>query len=172
MRVGVRGVMGANAPPPARQIAAALLEESRRTRLFSYARSRFGIAADDAEDLLQDTASELLRYRDYVRRPEGFVFSVFRSRCIRYATSRRQRREIFVTGGNAEAPSAPPEWLDRRIALREALTELSASCQRLLCVYYVEGHSLREAAKLVSLQYSSVGKTLSRCVKKLRERLG
>jgi RNA polymerase sigma factor (sigma-70 family) len=163
--------LGANAPPPARKIAAALLEESRKTRLFSYARSRFGITADDAEDLLQDTAYELLRYRDYVRRPEGFVFSVFRSRCVRYAAVRRQRREIFVTAGNPEA-GAPPEWLDRQIALREALTELSSSCQRLLCAYYVEGNSLREAAKLVSLQYSSVGKTLSRCVKKLREHLG
>jgi RNA polymerase sigma factor (sigma-70 family) len=164
--------MGANAPPPARQIAAALLEERRRTKLFSYARTRFGIAAVDAEDLLQDTASELLRYRDYVRRPEGFVFSVFRSRCVRYASARQQRREIFVTGGDLEAGFAPPEWLDRRIALREALTELSSSCQRLLCAYYVEGHSLREAAKLVCLKYSSVGKTLSRCVKKLREHLG
>jgi len=164
--------MGTNAPPPARQIAATLLEESRRTRLFSYAHSRFGITGDDAEDLLQDTASELLRYRDYVRRPEGFVFSVFRSRCVRYATARRQRREIFATGGNPEAALAPPEWLDRQIALREALAELSSSCQRLLCAYYVEGHSLREAARLVSLQYSSVGKTLSRCVKKLREHLG
>lgn len=164
--------MGANAPPPARQIAAALLEESRRTKLFSYARSRFGIPTVDAEDLLQDTASELLRYQDYVRRPEGFVFTVFRSRCVRYAAARRQRSQIFVTAGNAEAALAPPEWLDRQIALREALAELSSSCQRLLCAYYVEGLSLREAARLVSLQYSSVGKTLSRCVKKLREYLG
>lgn len=57
----------------------------------------------------------------------------------------------------AGSPNCPPR----------GLAELSSSCQRLLCAYYVEGRSLREAARLVSLQYSSVAKTISRCVKKL-----
>jgi RNA polymerase sigma factor (sigma-70 family) len=163
--------LGADAPPPAQQLAATLLDQSRKTRLFSYARARFGIAPDDAEDLLQETASELLRYRDYVRRPEGFVFAVFRSRCVRYAAARRSTREVFTTGAPDVTP-APPEWLDQHIALREALSELSHSCQRLLCAYYLEGRSLREAARIMSLQYSSVAKTISRCVKKLRQYLG
>lgn len=53
--------MGANAPPPAPHIAEILLDEGRRRKLCAYAGSRFGIAADDTEDLLQDTAAELLR---------------------------------------------------------------------------------------------------------------
>jgi RNA polymerase sigma factor (sigma-70 family) len=164
--------MGADAPPPAQQIAATLLDEGRRKRLFSYARSRFGISLDDAEDLLQDTASELLRYRDYVRRPEGFAFTVFRARCVKYAAARRSRGEVFRIAGDHETSTAPPEWLDQKIALREALAELSFSCQRLLCAYYLEGRSLREAAHILALQYSSIAKTISRCVKKLREHLG
>jgi DNA-directed RNA polymerase specialized sigma24 family protein len=52
------------------------------------------------------------------------------------------------------------------------LDEISASCRRLLAAYYIEGRSLREAARVVSLQYSSVAKTISRCLKKLRKCFG
>lgn len=165
--------MGANAPPPAQHIAEILLDESRRRRLCAYAGSRFGIGSDDTEDLLQETAEELLRYREYVRSPEGFIFSVFRTRCIRYAHARRLRREVFTTA-NAGVETAVfdlPESADRQLALRQAFSKISSSCRRLLVAYYLEGHSLREAAKVVPVQYSSVFKTISRCVKKLREYL-
>lgn len=164
--------MGADAPPPSRQIAEAiLLDKDRRKRLFAYARSRFGIGADDAEDLLQDTAWELLRHRGYVRSPDGFVFAVFRGRCTRFARSARIRREILgYASSDAEASEVTATGeLERQVALYEALGEISASCRRLLAAYYMEGHSLREAAEVVSLKYSSVAKTISRCLKKLRK---
>jgi RNA polymerase sigma factor (sigma-70 family) len=162
--------MSANAPPSAQQIAEVLLDQSNRRKLSAYARSRFGIRSDDAEDVLQDTATELLRYRGYVRSPEGFVFTVFRGRCVRYANARRLRRGVFDEDQVAceGSASAFPELIERQVALRQAFNEISSSCRRLLTIYYVEGHSLREAAKLVSLQYSSVAKTISRCVKRLR----
>jgi RNA polymerase sigma factor (sigma-70 family) len=165
--------MGADAPPPTRQIAEAiLLDRARRGRLFAFARTRFGIGADDAEDLLQETAFELLRHRGYVRSPDGFVFAVFRARCARFVNGARLRRQVFA-GGSSEAETCDdhclPEGVDRELALREALGEISASCRRLLAAYYLEGRSLREAARVVSLQYSSVAKTISRCLKKLRK---
>lgn len=165
--------MGANAPPPAQHIAEILLDQGRRKRLCAYAGTRFGIGPDDTEDLLQDTAAELLRYRDYVRSPEGFIFSVFRARCIRYSHARRLRREVFTTseGGAEAAVFELPESVDRQLALRQALREISSSCRKLLAAYYLEGYSLREAAEVVSLRYSSVAKTISRCVKKLRKYL-
>jgi RNA polymerase sigma factor (sigma-70 family) len=164
--------MEADAPPPTRQIAEAiLLDRSRRNRLFAYARSRFGIGTDDSEDLLQETAFELLRHRGYVRSPDGFIFAVFRGRCVRFARAARIRREVFGYGPSDAEPSDSllPESIDRQVALREALCEVSSSCRRLLSAYYIEGQSLREAARVVSLQYSSVAKTISRCLKKLRK---
>ena len=164
--------MGADAPPPTRQIAEAiLLDPARRSKLFAFARSRFGIGSDDAEDLLQETAFELLRHRGYVRSPDGFVFAVFRARCARFVNGARIRREVFAGGPeDAEAPDpCLPDGVDRQLALREALGEISASCRRLLAAYYLEGRSLREAAKVMSLQYSSVAKTISRCLQKLRK---
>lgn len=163
--------MGANAPPPVQHIAEILLDESRRKKLCAYARSRFGIGTEDSEDLLQETAVELLRYRGYVRSPEGFIFTVFRTRCVRHADARRLRREVFTRSTTETACFTLLESVDRHLALRQALSEISAGCRRLLAAYYLEGHSLREAAKVVSLQYSSVAKTISRCVKKLRKYL-
>lgn len=163
--------MSAEAPPTTGQIAeAVLLDPERRRKLFTYASSRFGIDKDDAEDLLQETALELLRYRSLVRSPEGFVFTVFRTRCTRFSGARRVSHRALSEGSDlASAPQAEPEIIDRQLALREAFSELSASCRRILSAYYVEGQSLREAAQTMSLAYSSVGKTLSRCLRKLRE---
>ena len=163
--------MSAEAPPTTGQIAeAVLLDPERRRKLFTYASSRFGIDKDDAEDLLQETALELLRYRSLVRSPEGFVFTVFRTRCARFSGARRVSHSVLSEESDlASAPQAEPEVIDRQLALREAFSEISASCRRILSAYYVEGQSLREAAQTMSLAYSSVAKTLSRCLRKLRE---
>ena len=164
--------MSADAPPTPRQVAeAVLLDENQRRRLFAYAGSRFGISREDSEDILQDTALELLRCRSSVRSPEGFVFAIFRARCARFtvpqgvarrAESRVEERE------DCAAESLTPERLECRVALNEALGEVSSACRRLLAAYYVEGQSLREAARTLSLTYSSVAKTINRCLKRLR----
>jgi RNA polymerase sigma factor (sigma-70 family) len=165
--------MAAEAPPTTSQIAeAVLLDPERRRKLFTYASAHFGIDKNDAEDLLQETALELLRYRSYVRSPEGFVFTVFRTRCARFSGARRVDHRVFSESSDlASAPQPESEGLDRQLALREAFAEISSSCRRLLGAYYVEGQSLREAAQTMSLAYSSVAKTLNRCLRKLREYL-
>ena len=148
------------------------MNHRERAKLFSYARSRFGICAGDAEDLLQETALELLRQRSYVRSPEAFVFTVFRARCARFIGGLRAKREVFASPPTTVENVAGPigaEQFDRQLALRQALGSISSPCRRLLCAYYVEGVGLREAGERLSLAYASVSTTLSRCLKKLRE---
>lgn len=159
--------------PTTKEVAEALfLSGERRGRLLAYARSRFGICPSDAEDLLQETALELLRQRSYVRVPEAFVFTVFRARCSRFIGVLRTRRKTISGQAeileNVDGPMGA-EHFNRQLALREGLASISSSCRRLLCAYYFEGLSLREAAGRLSLAYSSVPKTISRCLKKLRE---
>jgi RNA polymerase sigma factor (sigma-70 family) len=163
--------MAAEAPPTTGLIAeAVLLDPERRRKLFTYASAQFGIGKDDAEDLLQETALELLRYRSFVRSPEGFVFTVFRTRCARFSGARRVNHKVFSESSDvASVPQAESDGLERQLALREAFADLSSSCRRILSAYYVEGQSLREAAQTMSLAYSSVAKTLNRCLRKLRE---
>lgn len=138
--------------------------------MLAYAASRFGIPASDGADLLQETALELLRQRNYVRKPSGFVFTVFRARCARFLKRRRTRPEIQLP----ETMDRPElawgsEQINRRVALRQALGSLSSACRRLIAAYYGEQQSLAETARRLSLAPSSVPKSLSRCLRKLRE---
>jgi RNA polymerase sigma factor (sigma-70 family) len=161
------------APRTTREVAEVVLVNQReRAKLFAYANSRFGICANDAEDLLQETALELLRQRSYVRSPEAFVFTVFRARCARFIGSLRAKRDVFASSAthvdNVAAPMGA-EQFDRQLALRQALGLISSPCRRLLSAYYVEGVDLKEAGRRLSLAYASVSTTLSRCLRKLRE---
>jgi RNA polymerase sigma factor (sigma-70 family) len=162
----------AEAPPTPRQVAEAVLFDARqRSKLVSYASARFGIGVADAEDLLQDTALELLRQRGYVRSPDGFVFAAFRARCGRFAETRRRRGETFsqgLDGFDALPNAAGAESVDRRLSLQEALNVISSACRRLLSAHYIEGQSLNETAETLTSTYSVVSRRINRCLQRLR----
>src|SRR5690349_11876498 len=100
--------MGAQAPPTSGRLAEdVLLDAEQRRKLFSFAAARFGIAGDDAEDILQETAIQVLLYRSYVRSPEGFVFAVFRARCARFVQERCAERRVFSEAAPAEDHEQP-----------------------------------------------------------------
>jgi RNA polymerase sigma factor (sigma-70 family) len=166
--------MEATSLPSAREVAEELLSDpARRSRLSAYARSRYGIQNDDSEDLLQETAVELIRQLRYVRSPDAFVLTVFRSRCVRFVAGKIGSRKVFGQDVCEREAADPllPEHLERRLQLREALARVTSLCRRLLCAYYYEGEPLEEAARRFSLSYDGVTKTLSRCLKKMREAL-
>ena len=166
--------MSAQTPPTAPQVAGALLlDASQRRKLLAYARSRFGIGTEDAEDLLQDTLLQLLRQRDRVTSPEGFVFTVFRLGCSRHLAACGAARGVFVPESEspesaAQPQASGPEGIERRITLRQALGGISSTCRRLLCALYIEGRSLRDTADTLAVAKSGVSKTINRCLRRLR----
>jgi RNA polymerase sigma factor (sigma-70 family) len=169
MIASIEAMKEAERPTPGQAAEAVLLDERHRGRLLGYARSRFGIAAADAEDLLQDTALGLLRQRGFVERAEGFVFAAFRARCLRFVEAARAQRSRYAEGDEGDIPAAgDADRCDRTIALREALTAISSGCRRLLAAHYVEGLSLSEAATQFATPYAAVSKRVSRCLKRLR----
>src|SRR5687767_10599158 len=102
-----------------------LSDPAQRSRLVAYARSRFGIDSDTAEDLLQETALEVLRQRSLVSSPRGFVFTVFHARCCRFLRNQQARYRVFDRGDGgtrAEAPSpSASEGIDSRLTVEHAL---------------------------------------------------
>jgi RNA polymerase sigma factor (sigma-70 family) len=167
--------MGADAPRSTWEVAEdVLVDRSTRARLCAYARSRFGIGPEDAEDLLQETALELLHHESYVRRPDGYVFAVFRSRCVAYVRLLSRNRQAFVPGAapeQEELPKPDNPSPDLVLALRQALGGLSSRCKQLLCAYYVEGRTLTEAAGRFAIEKGSVTRSISRCIQRLRRAL-
>ncbi len=158
-------------PSPARSVVEAVLQDpDERSRLMGYARVRFGIDRDTAEDLLQETALDLLRQRSLVRSPKAFVFTVFHARCSRYLRRNVADRLVFapVKPRASQGESRDSPTIDSRLALQEALEEISVGCRKLLLAYYFEGRSLREAADVTARAYSGVWKTIDRCLKRLR----
>ena len=162
---------GVSAPGSHEIAQAVLLDSEQRSRLVAYARSRFGIESDDAQDLLQETALELLRQRTAVRSPRGFTFKVFHLRCCRFIQARRAQRRVFAA---AEGPpetacdTTALETAHRRLELRELLETISSACRKILLTYYVEGRSLQETARAIPLPYSGVWNRINGCLRRLR----
>ena len=152
------------------QVAVDLLSDPvTRTKLKAFAYSCYGIAVDDAEDLLQETALELLHHESHVRKPEGYVFTVFKSKCGRHVAKLALARRLFSADEVSERPGNDGSAeIERFLALRQGFGEVTVQCRRLLSAYILEGRSLKETADACSLSPASIFKLVSRCLRKLR----
>jgi RNA polymerase sigma factor, sigma-70 family len=163
--------MSVDAPLTPRQVVEnLLLDSNERCRLLRFAQSRYGIPWDVAEDVLQDTAVQLLKQQRSVRKPRSYLCAVFRIRCRTYFSSRPVNLGTLPISDDSldTLAESPEDDLDQRIALHQALTYISSACRRLLAARYMEGQSLRQAAQRMTLAYSGITKTLARCLKRLR----
>ena len=150
---------------------AVVLDGEQRSKLVAYARARFGIAPEDAEDLLQETALELLRQHTIVHNPRGFTFRVFHRRCCRHIFLRQADRNVFAPAEEtveAACDVAALETADRQLTLQRVLETVSSSCRRILLAYYMEGRSLKETAEAIPTPYPGVWNTINRCLRRLR----
>ena len=157
--------------PTSREIAQAVCSDAeQRSRLVAFARAQFGIGPDDAQDLLQETALELLRQRTAVRSPHGFTFRVFQRRCSRFIRMRQAQREVFAAEEPQEQDlgSELSETAERRLTLQRVFETISSSCRKILLAYYIEGRSLKETAQAIPLPYDGVWNTICRCLRRLR----
>jgi RNA polymerase sigma factor (sigma-70 family) len=159
-------------PLTSREVAqAVVLDGEQRSNLVAYARSQFGIPPDDAQDLLQETALELLRQRTVIRSPRGFTFRLFHRRCSRFIRLRQADRQVFVSveePAEAACEAAPLEAADRQLTLRRVMQTISSPCRKILLAYYVEGRSLKETAQAIPTPFPGVWNTINRCLRRLR----
>ncbi len=157
-----------------------LSEPANTTKLTAYARRRFGIDADEARDLIQETAYEVLRQSRLIHRPEGFLFQVFHRRCCHFLARQKRREATFLPAPDqvdetelksrfgGEIGTRDSDELLRRLNLRRAFASASTVCRQILRAYYVEGCSLKESADHASIAHSGAWRTIDRCLKKLK----
>jgi RNA polymerase sigma factor (sigma-70 family) len=146
------------------------VDTAQQQHLATYARAKFGISGEDVEDLLQETVLELLRTTCVIRRPAGFVFRIFHTRCCLYL-ERATMRRVATAGAQPEREDLHDpayEATDRKLLLLHGFDRISSSCQRLLRAYYLEGKSLKETAAEVAVAYSGVWNLMTRCLRRLR----
>ncbi len=160
-------------PKASVEVAEALLvDREQRRRLCTYARRKFGIFEEDVEDLLQETALEVMRAVGPILRPDGFVFQVFHARCCRHLRHRTAQRVVvaLADGGDSLAISAPNgPTREEFLALRQGLSRISVKCRRLLRAHYLEGKGLRETAEEMAVAASGVWNLINRCLRRLKQ---
>ena len=157
-----------------RDVAEFLLTDGEhRTRFVAYARVRFGIGPEDAEDLIQETVLELIRVEKLVHSPAGLAFQIFHRHCCRHLTRSRRARHTPLNEQSPEMETVPEvERTDSLVLLRQGFERISVSCRQLLTAYYLEGKSLKETADEMSLASCGVWTLVNRCIQKLRVCLG
>ncbi|MEO8586718.1 MAG: RNA polymerase sigma factor [Acidobacteriota bacterium] len=150
-------------------VAEELLRDPRElARLMRMARLQFGIGADDAQDLLQETALDVMRERAGIRNPRAYVSRVFYMQCCQYVR-RAVRTRSRVSEG--ELPDvAAPEGLaaEDQVALYQALGRISPGCRGLLMAHYMDGKGFGEAAAEFGFSEKQAWKRFNACLRKLR----
>jgi RNA polymerase sigma factor (sigma-70 family) len=146
-----------------------LLDPQEMGRLMRLADLQFGIAREDAQDLLQETALDVVREKKSIKNPRGYVTRVFYMQCcqfVRRAVRRKAREERRFKAFDVAAPAALPK--DDLLALEEALGRISPGCRGLLMAHYVEGKSFGEAAIEFGFSEKQAWKRFNACLRKLR----
>ena len=157
------------APKSGLDVAEDLLRDRRElARLMRMARLQFGIGADDAQDILQETALDVVRERAGIRHPRAYVTRVFYMQCCQYVR-RAVRSRARASEGNAlaaagiEGPAA-----EDLLAVRQALERISPGCRGLLMAHYMEGKGFGEAAVEFGFSEKQASKRFDACLRKLR----
>ena len=129
---------------------------------YSYVRNR-----EDAEDIVQDAFVKLYCCEiafETEQNTKAWLIRVTINLCkdMLKSSSRRLRGELVT-----DIPASPPEVSD--IAEQIALLKPEYSC--IIYLYYYEGYSVKEIAKMCRMTVSAVTTRLSRARKQLKEML-
>lgn len=148
------------------------LDAHLRPRLLNVGERRFGLAREEAEDILQDTFESVFTKRPRVRNMEGYLVGSFFNRCCDRLEQRiRQRRSEEFLG-----PDVPGAFTDRQLVdgihVRSVFRLLSPGCRRLIRAYCLFRQTLAETAAEAGCTVPAVWKRLNQCMKRMRGCLG
>jgi RNA polymerase sigma-70 factor, ECF subfamily len=157
-------------------------DEEIFARLFEHARPRlqallrrYGVAAEEGEDVLQEAVLALWSKRAQVRNYEAWLLSALRMECLRYW--RRKGRQIYSPLDDATLERLAGHEglattdLSLHQDLQRLIRRLPARHQALLHLRYGLGLTPEETASRLGYRLSSLKKTTTRCLQTLRRQL-
>ena len=121
----------------------------------------------DAEDVVQDVFLRLLTHSPRFRDGEHEKAWLLRTTLNRASDLRRTRRDDAPLEEAAQAAAEEPD----HTPLLSAVRSLPQAYSVVIHLYYYEGYSIKEIAKLLALPVPTVGTRLSRGRDRLRELL-
>lgn len=126
------------------------------------------LAADIAQEVFTDLYSQMKKQKE-IRSLRSWLFKVTNNKCI---DQLKKERKMFVknqpTDRNLQIEDETEP--DFSLVVQKAINQLKGN-DRLLIILYSEGLSYKEIAEISRMNFTSVGKTLARALKKLEKEL-
>ena len=139
--------------------------------VYAIATPGFSLRADDAEDVFQEVFARTYQHLDRLRDDEAirpWIAQLTRRLSIDKirAGSREQLsdEEIEPLGFDETF-----DRLDEALSVREALAQLSESCQEILDRFFARDESYQTIGETLEIPSGTIASRISRCLAKLRE---
>ena len=138
-----------------------------------------GFPRDDAADIFQTVCLALVSELPRLREPRAlpaWLIQTTSHKCFQWQDKSwrsTKLQEEMLSGGSPKVPEELLAELQREQIVRDAVSELSAQCRRLveLLFYHVPPSSYDDLAVSLEIPKGSVGPTRIRCLEKLRRLL-
>ena len=139
--------------------------------VYAIATQGFGLRADDAEDVFQEVFARTYQHLDRLRDDEAirpWIAQLTRRLSIDKirAGSREQLSDEEI---EPPASTRPSTGSTRRFSVREALAQLSESCQEILDRFFARDESYQTIGETLEIPSGTIASRISRCLAKLRE---
>jgi RNA polymerase sigma factor (sigma-70 family) len=143
-----------------------------RRLLHSIPRKRYGLTADEAEDVVQQAWLLFLEKRDLIRLARPWLIGTVANLCKRQIGLSQRRRETFV-GDDVlvDFPDNRTAPADGEISLGEAFGALDPQSRALCTLIAIEGYAYDEVSALMGLPLGSIGPMYMRAKTKMRLRM-
>lgn len=143
-----------------------------RNLLHSIPRKRYGLTADEAEEVVQQAWLLFLEKRNLIRMARPWLAGTVANLCKRQIDAARRKRETFVDDDElAELPDKRVSSSDDNIALRQALAALSPQSRELCILIAIKGYAYEEVSAMTGLPIGSIGPMYLRAKSKMRMQL-
>jgi RNA polymerase sigma factor (sigma-70 family) len=143
-----------------------------RKLLHSIPRKRYGLSAEEAEEVVQQAWLLFLEKRELIRTARPWLIGTVANLCKRQIGASMRRRETFVSDDMlAELPDTNIDSSDDTIALRQALGSLSEESRALCILIAIKGYAYDEVSEITGLPLGSIGPMYIRAKSKMRTQM-
>ena len=143
-----------------------------RRLLHSIPRKRYGLSAEEAEEVVQQAWLLFLEKRDLIRVAKPWLIGTVANLCKRQIGLTVRRRETFDGDETlATLPDTRAVSPDIAIALRQALSALDDQSRTLCILIAVEGFAYEEVSERLGLPLGSIGPMYLRAKSKMRTQM-
>jgi RNA polymerase sigma-70 factor (ECF subfamily) len=130
---------------------------------------KMAVDEDDASDIVQEVFIyyyEKLNKGLEVNHLKNWLIRAIVNKCVDYHKRKKKHTKLSVLNGIADKEQTVENQQSDDV-LKEAFTKLKHKEMQLITLYS-EGYSYKEIAQIAKINFSSVGKMLSRALQKLK----